>query len=104
MTTPDLTATLDGYGVVKAVREAGLTGSVHLLVNQVPDAATADAVSHRITACATRFLGWAPEVLGHGRDRARDQAAVDRPLKYHERGAHDRDDRHEVVIPQFFEI
>lgn len=65
VTSPDLAATLDGYGVVKSIHEAGLNGKVRLLVNQVRDAAQAEAVSQRIVACAERFLGAGPEVLGY---------------------------------------
>jgi len=65
VTTPNLAATLDAYGVVKAVHEAGLTGKMHLLVNQASDEAEASSVSHRITNCAQRFLGAAPEFLGY---------------------------------------
>ena len=57
VTTPNLAATLDAYGVVKAVHEAGLGGKMHLLVNQAGDEAEASSVSSRISNCAQRFLG-----------------------------------------------
>jgi flagellar biosynthesis protein FlhG len=64
VTTPNLAATLDAYGVVKAVHEAGLSGKMHLLVNQASDESEASSVSERITNCARRFLGAPPEYLG----------------------------------------
>jgi flagellar biosynthesis protein FlhG len=71
VTTPNLAATLDAYGLVKAAHEAGLSGKMHLLVNQVHDETEASNVSVRITDCAQRFLGAAPAFLGYlTRDRA----------------------------------
>jgi flagellar biosynthesis protein FlhG len=65
VTTPNLAATLDGYGIVKAAHEGGLTGRIHLLVNQAADEAEARKVSGRISDCAQRFLGKTPAVLGY---------------------------------------
>jgi flagellar biosynthesis protein FlhG len=65
VTTPNVAATLDAYGVMKAAHEAGMNGKVHLLVNQVLDEIEASKVSTRITDCAQRFLAAAPSVLGY---------------------------------------
>jgi MinD-like ATPase involved in chromosome partitioning or flagellar assembly len=65
VTTPNLAATLDAYGVVKATHEAGLNGKMHLLINQTGDETEASNVSHRIANCAQRFLGSAPAFLGY---------------------------------------
>jgi len=65
VTTPNLAATLDAYGVVKAIHEAGLPGKMHLLVNQASDEIEASNVFTRVTQCAQRFLGAAPVFLGY---------------------------------------
>jgi flagellar biosynthesis protein FlhG len=79
VTTPNLAATLDAYGIVKAVREGGLDGQMHLLVNQVQDEAEAMRVTERITGCSQRFLGFKPTVLGFlGRDPAVEKANQNR--------------------------
>lgn len=62
--TPNLAATLDAYGVIKAANEAQLAADFHVLVNQAPDTATADKVFARISGCAERFLQFTPENLG----------------------------------------
>ena len=75
VTTPNLAATLDAYGVVKAVHEAGLIGKMHLLVNQASDETEASSVSGRVSNCAQRFLGAGPAFLGYlTRDHAVEQA------------------------------
>jgi flagellar biosynthesis protein FlhG len=86
VTTPNLAATLDAYGVVKAVHEAGLSGKMHLLVNQAGDEIEASNVSDRITNCAQRFLGSAPAFLGYlTRDQAVEVAnQTRRPLLHHD--------------------
>lgn len=64
VTTPNLAATLDAYGIVKVVREAQLAGRIHLLVNQAEDAGQAGEVLGRLTECAQRFLQFTPATLG----------------------------------------
>jgi flagellar biosynthesis protein FlhG len=53
---PSLAATLDAYGVVKAVHENRLRTHLHVLINQAEDDAQAARVLERITGCAQRFL------------------------------------------------
>ena len=86
VTTPNLAATLDAYGVVKAAHEAGLSGKMHLLANQVADELEASNISSRITNCAQRFLGSAPAYLGFlARDLAVEVAnQTRRPLLHHD--------------------
>ena len=62
--TPNLAATLDAYGVIKATREAGLDARIHVLVNQAADGTEADSVLSRISGCAERFLQFTPGSLG----------------------------------------
>jgi flagellar biosynthesis protein FlhG len=62
--TPNLAATLDGYGVIKAAREARLPAEPRILVNHVQDQAQAESVYARVSGCAQRFLGFAPVFLG----------------------------------------
>jgi flagellar biosynthesis protein FlhG len=62
--TPNLAATLDAYGVVKAAHEAQLAAAMHVLVNQADDGVQADTVFTRISGCAERFLQITPGSLG----------------------------------------
>ncbi len=65
VTTPNIAATLDAYGLVKTIHERGMSGTVRLLVNQCKDEAEAHAVADKIQQCATHFLGERPELLGY---------------------------------------
>lgn len=78
--TPDIAATLDVYGVMKASHQAGHSGRIHLLVNRVGDAEESEIVSNRICQCAQRFLHQSPSVLGYLR---RDRALQDAGQKRH---------------------
>lgn len=64
ITTPDVSAMLDGYGVLKAARQAGVTSPFHLLVNLVEPGDNPDLVYARVHACADRYLQSAPSYLG----------------------------------------
>lgn len=64
VTTPNIAATLDAYGMIKTIHEQGMNGKVRLLINQCKDAAEADAVGEKLIGCARQFLGDAPEMLG----------------------------------------
>lgn len=64
VTTPNIAATLDAYGLVKTIQERGMSATVRLLVNQCRDEIEADAVAQKIQQCASHFLGSQPEVLG----------------------------------------
>lgn len=63
--TPNLSAILDAYGMVKTVRQEKLKGRVHLLVNQVRDEQQGQQVAGRIQACAQRFLEDIPDYVGY---------------------------------------
>jgi flagellar biosynthesis protein FlhG len=56
VTTPNIAATLDAYGVIKLAHESQIPARLHLLVNQAADEAEAERVSTRIGDCAERFL------------------------------------------------
>ncbi|HEY2342791.1 MAG TPA: hypothetical protein VGH90_07170, partial [Chthoniobacteraceae bacterium] len=64
VTTPNLAAILDAYGVVKVTREVRMAGKVSVLVNQASDEAEAGATFDRLSGCARRFLEFAPSSLG----------------------------------------
>jgi len=64
VTTPDLSAMLDGYGVMKVARGSGVKAPVHVLVNHVENEREPETVFHRIHACAERYLNEQPEYLG----------------------------------------
>jgi len=65
VTTPNIAATLDAYGVIKLARQSRLDGKMHLLVNQVENEEQSFSVFDRICAFAQQFLGCRPSYLGH---------------------------------------
>lgn len=65
VTTPNLAATLDAYGVIKAAHEGGIDAKIHLLLNQVADEPEALKVARRISDCSQRFLAREPAILGY---------------------------------------
>jgi flagellar biosynthesis protein FlhG len=72
---PSLAATLDAYGVVKAVHENRLRTHLHVLINQAEDDQQAARVLERITGCASRFLQRSLATVGSlPRDPAFEQA------------------------------
>jgi flagellar biosynthesis protein FlhG len=72
---PSLAATLDAYGVVKAVHENRLRTHLHVLINQAEDDQQAARVLERITGCASRFLQRTLATIGSlPRDAAFEQA------------------------------
>jgi flagellar biosynthesis protein FlhG len=72
---PSLAATLDAYGVVKAVHENRLRTHLHVLINQAEDEQQAARVLERITGCASRFLQRSLATIGSlPRDPAFEQA------------------------------
>jgi flagellar biosynthesis protein FlhG len=77
--TPNLAATLDAYGIIKAAHEAGLSAAIHLLVNQAEAGTEAESVWQRIAGCAQRFLHFIPGYLGNlRRDPAIERSGLTR--------------------------
>lgn len=64
VTTPNIAATLDAYGVVKVAREKAMRGRIHVLINQADDERQSQAVYEKISLCAARFLQYSPASLG----------------------------------------
>lgn len=64
VTTPNIAATLDAYGVIKVAREAQMRARLHVVVNMVSSNAQAATVYARLRDCAQRFLQYAPAHLG----------------------------------------
>jgi len=64
VTTPNIAATLDAYGVIKVVREEKMRGDIHLVVNQADDEEQAHMVYEKIRLCSERFLQYSPGNLG----------------------------------------
>ena len=79
VTTPNLAATLDAYGLMKVAHESGLKTQMQVLVNQAEDFNEATATLVRIVGCASRFLHTTPGHLGFlERDPAFEQASRQR--------------------------
>ncbi len=75
VSTPNIAATLDAYGLIKVAHESRLATRFHLLVNLADDERQARAVQERIAGCAQRFLQREVGALGHlSRDVAVEQA------------------------------
>jgi flagellar biosynthesis protein FlhG len=64
VTTPNLAATLDAYGMIKCIHERNLSGQIHLLVNLADEAKGVDATFTRIAGCAQQFLQRSVNQLG----------------------------------------
>jgi flagellar biosynthesis protein FlhG len=64
VTTPNIAATLDAYGVMKVAHEGNMRGRLHVLVNMAMSNRQADAVYERLRDCARRFLHTGPGRLG----------------------------------------
>lgn len=65
VTTPEPTALLDAYGVIKAFSAERPRSRVYVLVNQAADADDADRVHERLRAAAGQFLSFPVIPLGH---------------------------------------
>lgn len=64
VSTPNLAATLDAYGIIKCIHERNLSGRLHLFVNLVEDVPAADPVFTRIAGCSQQFLQRSVSRLG----------------------------------------
>jgi flagellar biosynthesis protein FlhG len=75
VTTPEMPAFSDAYGLMKLLHHRGLTRPPHLIVNQAGSAEEAEETSHRIGLVARRFLqmnleSWEPVPLDAAVPRA----------------------------------
>lgn len=64
VTTPNLAATLDAYGIIKCMHERKTAAGLHLLVNLADEAKQAEGVVTRISGCAKQFLNREIQPLG----------------------------------------
>gem|GEM_PF-318393 len=64
VTTPNIAATLDGYGIIKVAREASMRGRIHVVVNQADSDQQAFSVYEKIRQCSQKFLEFTPASLG----------------------------------------
>jgi flagellar biosynthesis protein FlhG len=64
VTTPNLAAILDAYGVIKLAHENRVAARMHVLINQAADENQAVRVQERIAGCTNRFLQFSPGNLG----------------------------------------
>lgn len=64
VSTPNVAATLDAYGMIKCIHERNLSGRLHLLVNLAEEAKAAEPVFTRIVGCAQQFLQRSVNRLG----------------------------------------
>jgi flagellar biosynthesis protein FlhG len=80
--TPNVASTLDAYSVIKVAHQTRVRGRVRLLVNLAETEQESRAVFERISMCARRFLGHAPEYVGWLQKHASVEAAYQgrRPL------------------------
>ncbi len=56
VTTPEMPAYSDAYGLIKLLQQRGITRPPHLLVNMAGSAEEAEETAHRIRLVARRFL------------------------------------------------
>jgi flagellar biosynthesis protein FlhG len=65
VTTPEMPAFADAYGLIKLLRQQGLQKPPHLLVNQAGSPEEAAETAHRIRLVSRRFLTLEVESLGY---------------------------------------
>jgi len=65
VTTPEMPAFSDAYGMIKLLQQRGLTRPLHLVVNAAGSAEEAEEVAHRLRLVARRFLKLEPGTLGY---------------------------------------
>jgi len=65
VTTPELPAFADAYGLIKLLGQQGLRRSPHLLVNMASGPEEAEETTHRIRLVARRFLRMEIDSWGH---------------------------------------
>jgi flagellar biosynthesis protein FlhG len=65
VTTPEPTARLDAYGLVKTLSQEGYTGSLRLLVNMAEDEREGGDMGQMMSTLAKRFLNMHLEYLGY---------------------------------------
>jgi flagellar biosynthesis protein FlhG len=64
MTTPEMPAFADAYGLIKVLSAQGIRQAPHLLVSQATSAEEAEETAHRIRLVARRFLHLEIQSLG----------------------------------------
>lgn len=64
MTTPEMPAFADAYGLIKVLSAQGIRQAPHLLVSQAANAEEAEETAHRIRLVARRFLHLELQSLG----------------------------------------
>ncbi|MBI5709972.1 MAG: MinD/ParA family protein [Candidatus Eisenbacteria bacterium] len=80
MTTPEMPAFSDAYGLIKLLQGQGLRKAPHLLVSQAASPEEAEETAHRIRLVARRFLRLEIEAWGH----VPEDAAVPRAVRRQE--------------------
>ena len=64
VTTPEPTARLDAYGLIKVLAQDGYAGSIRVIVNMAESAAEGEEVGRLMETLAGRFLNIHVEMLG----------------------------------------
>ena len=81
VTTPELPSVLDAYASVKTLADRSCPPSIHTLINQNNEPATAYDVHGRLARAVWRFLGFHLDSAGHiGLDSPETMAQSDSPL------------------------
>lgn len=77
ITTPEITALTDAYGIIKTIRQQNFKGYIKVVVNRVSSGVEAAAVYNKLKVAANRFLKSSIEFLGS----IREDPAVPQALK-----------------------
>jgi flagellar biosynthesis protein FlhG len=64
VTTPEMPAFSDAYGMIKLLQQSGLSRPPHLVVNAAASPEEAEEVAHRLRVVARRFLQLEPDSWG----------------------------------------
>lgn len=65
VTTPDITAITDAYGMLKVLNRYGVASRAGVICNQVSSAAQGKEIFSKLQTCCSRFLDFSPRYWGH---------------------------------------
>ncbi|HNT34179.1 MAG TPA: AAA family ATPase, partial [bacterium] len=65
VTTPDITAVTDAYGMLKVLNRYGVASRAGIICNQVSSATQGKEIFNKLQTCCSRFLDFSPHYWGH---------------------------------------
>lgn len=84
VTTPELTAILDAYGVIKSIAPENASADIKILVNRVTKASEGKEVSDKIIITSKKYLDMDVKYLGHVMEDKTIPYAVSQQLPFYQ--------------------